>query len=126
MLFTDGYTNANNSVSGYGNADSTGTVDFSGVPFADSYSNTIADIAASYYSGTSTPLVTGPSFPAGLVPVDDKCATLSKTSADWKRLDCQKDLHMNFYAITLGAQGNIYEVNQAATGDPYANPGLEW
>ncbi|MBB6574485.1 pilus assembly protein [Xanthomonas arboricola] len=122
MLFTDGYTNANNSVSGYGNADSTGTVDFSGVPFADSYSNTIADIAASYYSGTSTPLVTGPSFPAGLVPVDDKCATLSKTSADWKRLDCQKDLHMNFYAITLGAQGNIYEVNQAATGDPYANP----
>ncbi|WP_240307625.1 pilus assembly protein [Xanthomonas arboricola] len=122
MLFTDGYTNANNSVSGYGNADSTGTVDFSGAPFADSYSNTIADIAASYYSGTSTPLVTGPSFPAGLVPVDDKCATLSKTSADWKRLDCQKDLHMNFYAITLGAQGNIYEVNQAATGDPYANP----
>lgn len=121
MLFTDGYTNTSNTVSGYGNADSAGTVDFPNAPFADAYSNTIADIAATYYSGTSTPLVTGPSFPAGLVPVDDKCATLSKTSADWKRLDCQKDLHMNFYAITLGAQGNIYEVNQAATTDPYAN-----
>ncbi|MBB4130218.1 PilC/PilY family type IV pilus protein [Xanthomonas sp. 3075] len=121
MLFTDGYTTKNNSVTGYGNADSTGTVDFPIVPFADSYSDTIADIAASYYSGASTPLVTGPGFPAGLVPVDEKCATLAKTSADWKRLDCQKDLHMNFYAITLGAQGNIYEVNQAATDDPYAN-----
>ncbi|WDM77009.1 pilus assembly protein [Xanthomonas sp. NCPPB 1638] len=121
MLFTDGYSNINNVAGGYGNADSTGTVDFPGAPFADSYSNTIADIAASYYSGASTPLVTGPSFPAGLVPVDERCATLSKTSADWKRLDCQKDLHMNFYAITLGAQGNIYEVNQSATDDPYAN-----
>ncbi|MCC4587444.1 pilus assembly protein [Xanthomonas sp. NCPPB 1067] len=121
MLFTDGYTNTSNTVAGYGNADSTGTVDFPGAPFADAYSNTIADIAATYYSGASTPLVTGSGFSAGLVPVDDKCATLSKTSADWKRLDCQKDLHMNFYAITLGAQGRIYEVNQAATTDPYAN-----
>ncbi|KPL49425.1 pilus assembly protein [Xanthomonas axonopodis] len=121
MLFTDGYTNSNNVATGYGNADSTGTVDFPASPFADNYNNTIADITASYYSGASTPLVTGPSFSAGLVPVDDKCATLAKTSADWKRLDCQKDLHMNFYAITLGAQGNIYEVNQAATNDPYAN-----
>ncbi|MCC8912999.1 pilus assembly protein [Xanthomonas euvesicatoria] len=121
MLFTDGYTNSNNVATGYGNADSTGTVDFPASPFADDYNNTIADITASYYSGAFTPLVTGPSFSAGLVPVDDKCATLAKTSADWKRLDCQKDLHMNFYAITLGAQGKIYEVNQAATNDPYAN-----
>ncbi|WP_115513315.1 pilus assembly protein [Xanthomonas arboricola] len=121
MLFTDGYTNSTDAVTGYANADSVGTVDFPAVPFADDYSNTIADIAASYYSGTSTPLVSGQGFQAGLVPVDDKCATLSKTSPDWKRLDCQKNLHMNFYAITLGAQGNIYEVNQSATTDPYTN-----
>ncbi|MCC8493102.1 pilus assembly protein [Xanthomonas hortorum pv. gardneri] len=121
MLFTDGYSNINNVAAGYGNADSTGTVDFPALPFADSYENTIADIAASYYAGASTPLVTGQGFQAGLVPVDEKCATLSKSSSDWKRLDCQKDLHMNFYAITLGAQGNIFEVNQAATDDPYSN-----
>ncbi|WP_372360904.1 pilus assembly protein [Xanthomonas sp. NCPPB 1325] len=121
MLFTDGYTNSSDAVSGYDNADSVGTMNFPSVPFADNYSNTIADIAASYYSGASTPLVSGQGFQAGLVPVDEKCATLSKESPDWKRLDCQKDLHMNFYAITLGAQGNIYEVNQAATADPYTN-----
>ncbi|PPV04740.1 PilY1 protein [Xanthomonas bromi] len=127
MLFTDGYTNTNAQASpnvpsgAYGNADSSGTVNFPASPFADGYSETIADIAASYYSGANTPLVTGQGFAGGLVPVDEKCATLDKASAGWKRLDCQKDLHMNFYAITLGAQGNIYEVNQAATSDPYAN-----
>nr|WP_243735448.1 PilC/PilY family type IV pilus protein [Xanthomonas oryzae] len=127
MLFTDGYTNTNAQAAPnvpsatYGNADSTGTVNFPASPFADGYSETIADIAASYYSGVNTPLVAGQGFTGGLVPVDEKCATLDKTSADWKRLDCQKDLHMNFYAITLGAQGSIYEVNQAATRDPYAN-----
>lgn len=127
MLFTDGYTNTNAQASpsipaqSYGNADSTGAVDFSSSPFSDDYSETIADIVASYYSGENTPLVNLQGVASGLVPIDEKCATLDKKSADWKRLDCQKDLHMNFYAITLGAKGNIYEVNQAATTDPYAN-----
>lgn len=122
MLFTDGYTNINNSAGGYGNADSAGGTHFPGAPFADGYSNTIADIAASYYAGPSTPLRSGTSFPTGLVPVPEQCKSLSQTSPDWKRLDCQTNLHMNFYGVTLGAQGLIYEVNQAATTDPYANP----
>lgn len=121
MLFTDGYTNVNNSASGYGNADSAGGTHFPGAPFADGYSNTIADIAASYYAGSSTPLRTGNSFPAGLVPVPEQCKSLDASTPDWKRLDCQTNLHMNFYGVTLGAQGLIYEVNQAATKDPYAN-----
>ncbi|WP_343649260.1 PilC/PilY family type IV pilus protein [Stenotrophomonas sp.] len=122
MLFTDGYTNVGNSASGYGNADSAGGKFFPTQPFADGYSNTIADIAASYYAGGSTPLRTGASFPTGLVPVPDQCSSLDQSSPEWKRLDCQADLHMNFYGVTLGAQGLIYEVNQAATDDPYANP----
>ncbi|HIE0125954.1 TPA: pilus assembly protein [Stenotrophomonas maltophilia] len=122
MLFTDGYTNANNVASGYGNADAAGGTHFPGAPFADGYANTIADIAASYYAGSFTPLRTGASFPAGLVPVPEQCKNLDSSSPDWKRLDCQTNLHMNFYGVTLGAQGNIYEVNQVSTDDPYANP----
>ena len=121
MLFTDGYTNVNNSASGYGNADAAGGTHFPGAPFADGYSNTIADIAASYYAGSFTPLRGGASFPAGLVPVPEQCKTLDSSTPAWKRLDCQTNLHMNFYGVTLGAQGLIYEVNQAATADPYTN-----
>ncbi|WP_422507358.1 pilus assembly protein [Stenotrophomonas sp. GZD-301] len=124
MLFTDGYTNTTSTVpkgTDYGNADSSGTTHFSGAPFGDNYKNTIADIAAAYYDGPLVPLRTDANFPAGQVPVSKQCQTLSKTSPDWKRLDCQPDLHMNFYGVTLGAQGKIYEVNQAATKDPYTN-----
>lgn len=122
MLFTDGYTNTTSTVSGYGNADSVGGTHFPTIPFADIYSNTIADIAAAYYSSSNfTPLRTGADFPVGQVPVDKRCDSLDKSSAEWKRLDCQKDLHMNFYGVTLGAQGRIFEVNQAQTDDPYAN-----
>ncbi|MGE8259378.1 MAG: pilus assembly protein [Stenotrophomonas sp.] len=122
MLFTDGYTNVGNSADGYGNADSTGSTLLPTLPFADQYSGTIADIAASYYAGSNTPLRQDTGFAQGLVPVPDQCATLNKSTPDWKRLDCQKDLHMNFYGVTLGAEGLIYDVNTAATDDPYANP----
>ncbi|WP_313459800.1 PilC/PilY family type IV pilus protein [Stenotrophomonas sp.] len=120
MLFTDGYTNTTSkAATDYANADSAGGTHFNGTPFADGYSNTIADIAAAYYAGSQTPLRTGANFPAGQVPVSKQCETLNKSSAEWKRLDCQTDLHMNFYGVTLGARGKIYDVNQAATTDPY-------
>lgn len=123
MLFTDGYTNSGNAPNGsFGDADSVNSTHLPSIPFADGYSNTIADIAAAAYAGARTPLRTGTSFPAGQVPVSDKCSSLDKSSPDWKRLDCQTDLHMNFYGVTLGAQGKIYGVNQAATDDPYKNP----
>ncbi|MGY3265247.1 pilus assembly protein [Lysobacter sp. HA35] len=116
MLFTDGYTNANTFPAAVGNAD--GGL---GAPFADSYSETLADVAAKYYSGSGVPLRTGASFPTGKVKVPDECATLDPSTPAYKRLDCQTNLHMNFYGITLGAAGRIYGVNAAATADPYAN-----
>ncbi|WP_133499592.1 pilus assembly protein [Cognatilysobacter terrigena] len=116
MLFTDGYTNSGN-ISTVGNTDGALSA-----PFADNYADTIADITAKYYSGTGVPLRSGTGFPAGKVKVPDQCATLDPTTAAYKRLDCQTNLHMNFYGITLGAAGRIYGVNSAATSDPYANP----
>ncbi|MFT4247689.1 MAG: PilC/PilY family type IV pilus protein [Pseudomonas sp.] len=116
MLFTDGYTNSSDKPEAYGNADGA-----MGAPFADSYSNTIADIAASYYSGANVPLRSGNGFVGGVVKVPEQCASLGKDSADWKRLDCQVNLHMNFYGIVLGAQGRIYGNDVAATADPYAS-----
>lgn len=123
MLFTDGYTNSGDTpVGSYNNADAVGSTQLPTVPFADGYSNTMADITAAYYAGDKTPLRSGTSFAAGQVPVDERCKTLDKSTPDWKRLDCQTDLHMNFYGVTLGAQGRIYGVNAAATADPFKNP----
>ena len=123
MLFTDGYTNSKNYPNGsFANADAVNTVNLPTLPFADNYSNTMADVTAAYYSGSKTPLRSDTGFPKGQVPVDERCGTLSQGSAEWKRLDCQADLHMNFYGVTLGAQGRIYGVNAAATADPYKNP----
>ncbi|CAD7382992.1 pilus assembly protein [Xanthomonas arboricola] len=116
MLFTDGYTNSNDD-STVDNEDGSLST-----PFSDKYAGTIADLASKYYEGSGVPLRTGGTFAAGRVRAPDACATLATTSPDWKRLDCETDLHMNFYGITLGAQGRIYEVNAAATADPYANP----
>ena len=115
MLFTDGYAD----IEKVNNGNEDGGL---GPPFADVYSGTIADIATKYYSGSAVPLRTGAGFPAGQISVPDQCTTLSKSSVDWKRLDCETNLHMNFYAITLGAYGNIYGVNQVQTNDPYNNP----
>ena len=125
LLFTDGYTNASSDT----NPNSLyrqvyiGNVDGSlASPFADAYPNTIADITAKYYSGDGVPLRGENSFQRGAVPVPDQCKTLDPNSIDYKRLDCQTDLHMNFYAVTLGTYGRIYGVNQSATADPFKNP----
>lgn len=115
MLFTDGFTNSSNKVSGFGNVDQN-----LGAPFADNFSNTIADIAAAFYldasEGGRVPLRTGSGFPAGQVPVPEACNTADPDP----RLNCQKNLHMNFYGVTLGAKGNVFDVNQAATEDPFS------
>ncbi|MEH6415411.1 pilus assembly protein [Pseudomonas sp. CGJS7] len=114
LLFTDGYTTPVNSIydggpTGFNNAD--GDL---GPPFADGFSNTLADIATSYYQGSNTPLSTD--FKQGLVPIPEEC---SKPNPD-KRLDCQKNLHVNFYAISLGANGVAYQEGAPAVADPYS------
>lgn len=122
MLFTDGFSN--DSVGNIGNVDAN-----MGVPFADRNSNTMADIAARYYLDTAAgglaPLRSGGAFTAGQVPIPAACSTLSPASMDWKRLDCQPNLHMNFYGVTLGARGNVFDpdVDRDPFVDPVAWPG---
>lgn len=113
LLFTDGYTNTGNGPTGIGNLDgAAGSV----APFKDAFADTLADIAMRYYQGDKVPLRTGAGFPAGKVPVSEEC--LSAT-ADKRKLDCQTSLHMNFYGVTLGAKGKVYDVDAAATRDPF-------
>jgi type IV pilus assembly protein PilY1 len=110
MLFTDGFTN-DDALSGdkrVGNADGG-----MGSPFADTHSNTIADLAAWMYNTNIRP-----DLPAGKVPVPSGCSSANPDP----RLDCQKNLHVNFYGVTLGARGAVYDVNMASTNDPYGNP----
>jgi len=107
ILFTDGFSNAS-TPSAVGNVDSG-----MGSPFADTVSNTMADYATYFYSN---PLRTD--LTAGQVPVSANCSVLPVD----KRIDCVKDLHMNFFAVTLGTKGLIYDVNTAQTNDPFANP----
>jgi len=111
MLFTDGYTNESNS-GGFnvGDTDSSLPAPFGG---GVASSNTIADFAADgYYTNLR------PDLPAGKVPVPGACSSATPDP----RLDCNKNLHVNFYGVTLGSRGKVYDVDPAATADPYANP----
>ncbi|HHC8919849.1 TPA: pilus assembly protein [Stenotrophomonas maltophilia] len=114
MLFTDGYSNNGNgfpssSIPTPGNIDGA-----MGAPFKDSNSDTMADIAAYYYVN---PLRTDTAMPKGNVPVPEQCAT----STD-KSLDCNKNLHINFYGITLGARGNLFDPDKQQ--NPYTDSAI--
>lgn len=113
MLFTDGYTNDNNSgltgILDVGNADGSFPAPYGG---GVTSSNTIADYAMYGYVTNLRP-----DLPAGKVPVPNTCA-----SNPTPGMDCNADPHMNFYGVTLGARGAIYDVNAAATADPYVTP----
>jgi type IV pilus assembly protein PilY1 len=86
-------------------------------PYATTHAGTLADIALSFYLNPLRP--DSAAFPLGKV----------RTSAT----DPNPDLHMNTYAITLGAKGNLYDgedtprptatsawVNPTASFDPVA------
>lgn len=111
MLFTDGYTSLGNGPKTFGNVDAS-----AGAPFADAYADTMADIVASYYAGSKTPLRSADDFPLGQVPTPSSC----KSDPD-PGIDCESNLHMRFYAVTLGPQGSIYGSNVQATLDPYTH-----
>ncbi|MBS7456662.1 pilus assembly protein [Coralloluteibacterium stylophorae] len=106
MLFTDGYINDTSSPS------STLQDDGLGAPFEDKVPNTMADIVLPYYLESLRP----GGFDTNNVPVPSGC---SADNPD-PRLDCQTNLHMNFYGITLGTLGNLY-------GDEYQqDPEQPW
>lgn len=117
MLFTDGYSNQD--------GPSVGNVDGGmGAPFRDGHSNTLADIATSFYLNDAqgrSPLrpAVGPEpLEGGKVPVPDACAADDPDP----RLNCQSNLHMQFYGITLGARGNLFDPD--VDQDPYGDPAI--
>ncbi|MEA9554994.1 PilC/PilY family type IV pilus protein [Xanthomonas nasturtii] len=113
MLFTDGYSNQDGpSIS---NASGDGDM---GIPFSDGYDNTMGDIAARYYKNINGGSPIRADLPAGLVPVPSSCNTANASV----RLDCQKNLHVNFYGITLGARGNLFNPN--VVQDAYTTPAV--
>lgn len=107
LHFTDGFSQVN-TLSGVDNADGG-----QGVPFADAFSNTLADIAMSGYRG---PLRTD--LARGEVPVAPQCN--SANPPRW--LDCNRNPHVNFFGITLGAQGLIFGRTLDSVRDAHDNP----
>lgn len=109
MLFTDGYSNQGSP----GAPAVTGL----GAPFDPTPADSMAAIATKYYQET---LRSDAGFPADTVPVPAACSSPSPDP----RLDCRNDLHMNFYGVTLGATGNIYD--PAVPRNPYVAPFPAW
>ena len=123
MLFTDGYINDDGSPS-------PGNLDLPyGAPFADTVSHTMADIVIPYYYNSLVP-----GLEQNNVPVSPACASVPAPPllppAGLRYLDCQRNLHMNFYGIALGAMGDKFGVTYhpdpanplKMLPDPYLNP----
>ena len=106
IVFTDGF--ANNSNTGIGNADAG-----AGPPYADAWSNTLGDIAWEYYRNLNVP-----AFATGQVPIPLAC---NDTVPD-PTLDCNDDLHMNTYGVTLNATGTIFGVTHTTRQDAHDVP----
>ena len=128
MLFTDGYSNQGgptytqvpdgkggfkDTTVAYGNAD-TGM----GTPFNDGHSSTMADITAYFYNTR----LREDTYAAGKVPTSDP--TLCEGTGDKRSLDCNTNLHMNFYGITLGAKGKLFGVTYGVKADGTSNGAL--
>ena len=80
-------------------------------PFADNWSNTMADMAMYYYTRNLRPDLT-----AGKVPVN--------TADVSPEADRNPNIHMNLYGLVLGLPGRMF-ANPAfgpQNADPYANP----
>lgn len=109
MLFTDGFSNQPGSGDGI-------TGRFNGVdagesaPYRDNVDSTMADATLSAYKG---PLRTD--FTAGKVMPGKECSTLPAGYVG--PADCNTNLHMNFFAVTLGARG--LQFNPDITQNPY-------
>ena len=103
VFFTDGF-NSDTTFAGPGNSDGN-----DGVPYADTYSNTLADIAIKYYEDNIRP-----DLPNGKVPVDRGCDTAPSPT----QMNCNDNPHMVTYTIGLGAQGTIF--NQTLSGTLYS------
>ena len=106
MLFTDGYSND-------GGPGALGSDAGLGVPFEDAHADTMADVAAYYYN---TQLRKN-DFVAGKVPLSDPKVCAGSDAVAKRGVDCNANLHMNFYGITLGARGAEFGVRFGLTAD---------
>ncbi|MDD5033544.1 MAG: PilC/PilY family type IV pilus protein [Methylococcaceae bacterium] len=106
IVFTDGFATLDNP--GVGNVDGG-----KGVPYQDSYSNTLGDIAMKYYSDNLRPDLT-----VGQVLMPPACLLPSPDP----KLDCNNNLHLNTFAVGLGVSGNIFGVTHNNVADAYATP----
>ena len=106
FVLTDGFANDINgeSVPSY-----TSSTWHGSKPYTTTHSKSLADIAASYYTNNLRPTLT-----KGLLSIDP-----SDTSPN---ADKNTDLHMQTFAITLGAVGTIYGLDTAQARNPFVNP----
>lgn len=96
MLFTDGFSAQPTSTDG---AYAVSNVDGSeGAPYADSAARTLADLVMKAYKSIRA-------TPTGNVQVPAACSDADHDG--W--LDCNKNLHMNFYSVMLGAKGLLFD-----------------
>lgn len=121
--FTNYYTGANPSIGSVGNYDGT-----KGVPYADSYSNTLADWAAYIYNQN---LNTGQKDPAGNSLTNGLVPLTPSAHED------NSNLHITQYVMAPGSQptlqsagrlnGTVYEKLNPMTVDPWTiNPAIDW
>lgn len=113
FVLTDGFANTTLPTFQPGNVDGqtvSTSAPYGGIaPYSDTYSNTLADYAMYYYTNQLRT-----DLPAGKVPVNTYDTSASA--------DLNTNLHMNTYALTIGAKGTIFGVNTDQTNDPYTNP----
>lgn len=113
FVLTDGFANTDLPAFQPGNVDGqavSSSYPYGGIaPYTDSYSNTLADYAMFYYTKQLRS-----DLPAGKVPFNSYDTSASN--------DRNPNLHMNTYALTIGAKGTIFGVNTNQTNDPYTYP----
>jgi type IV pilus assembly protein PilY1 len=107
MLFTDGFANvATVPADGAAVLNADGS---SGSPYADSVLETMADRVMNAYSGADATAIYNAIPAASRAPnrvrVPKACA--DGTASPW--VDCNKNPHMNFYALTLGTPGILFD-----------------
>lgn len=127
LLFTDGFNNA--AVSDVGNADKD-----EGAPYADTVSNTLADIAMKYYKKQ----LRSADYSAGKVRLPSGCykqegdpgfsslvqKRVESTDPSYDAsVDCNSNLHMNTYTVGFGAVGEEFVGNgYSSVKDVYDTP----
>ena len=109
FILTDGFANTTLPSNRPDNADGAAGTFSGAAPYADTFSNTLADYAMFFYTKRLRS-----DLPAGQVPVNSYDASPSA--------DKNPDLHLNTYALTMGAKGTIYGVDVQSSVDPYKYP----